>query len=296
MFKAHQDTPRGQNHLGTLVVALPSPFEGGEFILRKSGEEATFDWSTSGRKDHPHDLHWIFFYADIEHEILPVKTGYRVTVSYHIFGSRETEPGPFTRGSESDDLRTDVLPTGNLNLQYKLTPLFSTLISSYKDPKFLPKGGRLAFGLDHEYGVAGKSNVKFLNDYYKGKDAVFVSTLKAMGLSFQFKAVYRVDADGYSDSEPDDFATALQGELLLLWDHFAGLYLDYDQSVAPQFVEQGAKADHSLVWVNRPPKYGEACTYASYGNEPSVKTLYVAAALIVDIPAFGTTRRNGSFP
>ena len=230
MFKAHQDTPRGQNHLGTLVVALPSHFEGGEFILRKSGEETTFDWSTSGRKDHPRDLHWIFFYADIEHEILPVKAGYRLTVSYHIFGSRDTdgshdtESEHSTPGSEGGEfvLQTEGLPTGNLNLQYKLTPLFSTLISSYKDPKFLPNGGRLAFGLDHEYGVAGKSNVMFPDDYYKGKDAVCVSTLKAMGLSYQFKAVYRVSGDDYDCPEPDDFATASNGHLLLLWDEFAG--------------------------------------------------------------------------
>jgi len=54
--------------------------------------------------------------------------------------------------------------------------------------------------------------------------------------------------------------------------------------------------DHTLVWVHRPAKYGEASTYASYGNEPTVDTIYVAAAVIVEIPAFGTTRRNGVFP
>jgi len=42
----------------------------------------TFDWSYSGRDDHPHDLHWVFFYADIEREVLPVTTGYRLTVSF----------------------------------------------------------------------------------------------------------------------------------------------------------------------------------------------------------------------
>ena len=129
MFKAHQDTPRGENHLGTLVVALPSSFEGGEFILRKSGEEMTFDWSSSGRKDHPHDLHWVFFYADIEHEILPVKTGYRLTVSYHIFGSRTTDSDP-PNSDTKFAMQTNGLPKGNLNLQSKLTPLSSSLISS----------------------------------------------------------------------------------------------------------------------------------------------------------------------
>lgn len=208
MFKAHQDTPRGENHLGMLVVALPSCFEGGEFILRKSGEEMTFDWSTSGRKDHPQDLHWVFFYADIEHEILPIKTGYCLTVSYRIFGIHKSSMEAIDKGRKYLPLQTAGMLIGNFNLQYKLTPLFSTLISSYKDPKFLPNGGQLAFGLDHEYGVAGKSKVKFLDDYYKGKDAVLVSTLKAMGLLYQFKAVYQVDVDDARGDhpQPDAFA------------------------------------------------------------------------------------------
>ena len=36
------------------------------------------------------------------------------------------------------------LPTDNLNLYFKLTPLLSSLVSSYKEPKLLPNGGRLA--------------------------------------------------------------------------------------------------------------------------------------------------------
>jgi hypothetical protein len=77
MFKVHQDTPCGGNNLGTLVVALPTDFEGGESILSKEGEEAKSDWYTSGRKDRPNDLHWVF-YACIGHGILPVKTGHRL--------------------------------------------------------------------------------------------------------------------------------------------------------------------------------------------------------------------------
>lgn len=141
----------------------------------------TFDWSTSGRKDYPHYLHWIFFDADTEQEILPVKTGYRLTVLYHIF--RVSSPCIW-QDSDPDDIEDD---NANLTLQFKLTPLFSTLISSYKDPKFLPNGGRIAFGLNHKYDLAGVFEGVLRDDCYKGKDAVLVSTLKAMGLSYQFK-------------------------------------------------------------------------------------------------------------
>ena len=320
MLKAHQDTQRGENHLGMLVVALPSRFNGGKLILRKSGEEVTFNWSTSGRKGHLHDLHWVFF-SDIEQEILPVKTGYRLTVSYHIFEVRgpsipEGDDGRYEddEGQDEADEGQEGIPTGNLNLQYKLTPLFSSLISSYKNRKFLPNGGRLVFCLDHEYGVAGKSKVKFLDDYYKGKDAVLVSTLKAMGLSYRFKAVYEVD-DGRGHPHPDKFASAPNDySIFLIWDDFSGcvdwfqlschdadkghrVYPDsWNEVTVPQFEEEGAQVDHALVWVNRPPRYGVARRFVGPGHKPDVESIKVAAGVIVEIPAFGTRRRNGKFP
>ena len=229
MSKAHQEAPPQENHLGMLVVTLPNPFEGGGFILRKSGEEQILDWSTSGRKDHPHDLHWVFFSAGIEHEIQSVTTGYCLTLSYHIFGVRKSGDKTSTPETEDENedgevvftLQNEGLPTGNFNFHFKLTPLFSSLVSSYKEPKFLPNGGRLAFGLDHEYGLAGKDKVRFCDDYYKGKDAALVSILKAMGLSYQFKAVYPVD--GGNSPPPDNFATTSdEDSILLLWDCFEG--------------------------------------------------------------------------
>ena len=73
-------------------------------------------------------------------------------------------------------------------------------------------------------------------------------------------------------------------------------WIDGDKPTVAEFISRGAKIDHALVWVNRPAKYREACTYARYGNEPHLEILYVAAAVIVEIPEFGTTRRNGVFP
>lgn len=73
--------------------------------------------------------------------------------------------------------------------------------------------------------------------------------------------------------------------------------MGYEDFVTNQLMVEGAEADHSLVWVNRPPKYREACTYAVMCDlQPYLETVYVAPALIVEVPPFGTTRRNGSFP
>ena len=42
-FKAHKDTPRGENMFGSLVVVFPTRHEGGALQLRHKGQEWTFD-------------------------------------------------------------------------------------------------------------------------------------------------------------------------------------------------------------------------------------------------------------
>ena len=213
MFRAHQDTPRGDGHIGTLVIAFPTPFEGGEFILRKSGGETVLDWSTVGRADHPDELHWVFFYSDIEHEILSVKSGYRVTISYNIYGVT-----PMT-----DPSSTQLPSASGVGLEFKLTPLFSSFGAAYRDPEFLPNGGRLAFGLDHEYGLAGKEDkVTNIDGLYKGTDAVLVSILKEMKLPYSFKAVYPLTTWERYEHETDEFSTRIGRAILAVSDSFAG--------------------------------------------------------------------------
>jgi hypothetical protein len=68
----------------------------------------------------------------------------------------------------------------------------------------------------------------------------------------------------------------------------------YDTPLVRELGVLGAKADHSLVWIQYPSKFTEACDYVSYGNEPTLETCYVAAAVIVEIPAFGAATRTGA--
>ena len=46
-FKAHRDTPKAENHIGSLVIGLPSDFQGGELVVRQDGKEQIFDWGKS---------------------------------------------------------------------------------------------------------------------------------------------------------------------------------------------------------------------------------------------------------
>lgn len=181
-FKEHKDTPKGDKHIGTLVVALNTPFEGGEFILRRDGHDFTFDWSTP--KQNSDSMHWVFFYSDVEHEILPVLSGYRLTLSYDIYG---------LEGKLNPMQKKIALPS----IEPKSLPLYSLLSTTFNDPNFFPQGGRLVFGLEHEYPITidGWSN-KFLQ-YLKGSDAVLAHVLEALGLDIEVQAVYEESYDDY---------------------------------------------------------------------------------------------------
>ena len=91
-FKAHVGTPRSEQMLGTLVVCLPTQFSGGRLVTRHGGKEVHFDWS-SPHNNPLQDIHWAAFFNDIEHEVLPVTSGYRITLIYNLYSKSQQEIG-----------------------------------------------------------------------------------------------------------------------------------------------------------------------------------------------------------
>jgi len=91
-FKAHKDTIRGNNHFASLVMFLPSWYEGGDLVVRSALSEKNFNFSLSNptQADQLLQCHWVAFYTDCEHEIPAVTSGYRVTLTYNLYfeGSR----------------------------------------------------------------------------------------------------------------------------------------------------------------------------------------------------------------
>jgi len=79
-FKAHKDTPRGENMFGSLVLNFPITHEGGALMLRHGGREAAHDPSRS-RYTADDQVSWVTFFSDVEHEVLPVTTGHRITIT-----------------------------------------------------------------------------------------------------------------------------------------------------------------------------------------------------------------------
>ena len=88
-FKPHVDTPRSKQMFGSLVVCLPTQFSGGQLVTRHYGHTVKFDWSSP---ENPRKTaSWAVFFSDVEHEVLPVTQGHRITLTYNLYANCGTE-------------------------------------------------------------------------------------------------------------------------------------------------------------------------------------------------------------
>jgi hypothetical protein len=116
-FKPHVDTPRADNQFGSLVVCLPCAHTGGELVIRHDGREVMFDWSGNSQQ-----IQWAAFYSDCEHEVLPVTSGYRITITYNLYFNTEN---PATSSGDYD---------------FRSLPLYDILWEYLHLENFMPDG------------------------------------------------------------------------------------------------------------------------------------------------------------
>ncbi len=81
-FLPHRDGERLDRMVATLVVVLPSAHAGGELVVRHEGQERVIDFG--GPDFNPFHMHFAAFYADCEHEVRPLKSGYRLCLIYNL--------------------------------------------------------------------------------------------------------------------------------------------------------------------------------------------------------------------
>jgi hypothetical protein len=97
-FLPHRDGEKLDRMIATLVVVLPSAYEGGELVVRHEGRERTIDFG--GGKDGSFRIHFAAFYADCEHEVRPLREGYRLCLVYNLTlaKAKKTIRAPRTAG------------------------------------------------------------------------------------------------------------------------------------------------------------------------------------------------------
>ncbi|MFQ5730335.1 MAG: 2OG-Fe(II) oxygenase [Planctomycetaceae bacterium] len=92
-FLPHRDGEKLDGMVATLLVCLPSPHTGGELVVSHEGRrhEIAFTGAASGL-----ELSYAAFYADCEHEVLPVRDGYRLCLSYNLTLARSRRKAGIT--------------------------------------------------------------------------------------------------------------------------------------------------------------------------------------------------------
>ena len=102
-FKAHVDTPRSENTFGSLVVFYPTAHEGGSFLMRKKKQDHQWSFDSANvlaKHEDPH-LGYVALYGDVEHEVTPVTSGYRVTATYNLYFDQSVHALPASLSSMS---------------------------------------------------------------------------------------------------------------------------------------------------------------------------------------------------
>lgn len=150
-FAPHQDSEKHDEMVATLVLTLPSNHSGGELVVHGRGAKKHYAASRQ-------DLSLVAFYADRRHEVLPVRSGHRVCLTFNLL----LEPAPDRHTPEQVEQVAELLRA------HFSTPVKATYATGGEVPL------RLALLLDHEYSQAGLTAGRL-----KGRDARRASLLMA---------------------------------------------------------------------------------------------------------------------
>ncbi|KAM5541141.1 hypothetical protein V8D89_005070 [Ganoderma adspersum] len=306
-FKAHVDTPRSELMFGSLVIVFPTPHEGGALKLhapgRHEGEilEWTFDSSGLLAQQDKLSIAYVAFFSDVEHEVMPVTSGHRVTITYNLYYTPEESKPSTTLNQVSTNEQS-----------FK-----AALQAALGDQSFLPTGGNLMFGLRHKYPLAtcsesdgedegeddedeeaAKAALQALEPRLKATDGVMLKVLRERGLSASLKILYEARWSQWSYgnsyvmadrvlSLPDADEMIQQGAAEYLVEEGGELVEDAVQ-LASRLAKRprtgmGAYRDPEddatpVYWVTDHPirrtGKGFEKTIQTYGNEPTLDVVY----------------------
>ncbi|KAJ1549465.1 hypothetical protein HK405_002630 [Cladochytrium tenue] len=287
-FGPHVDTPHSSNLVGSLVVWLPTPHDGGELVVRSRGanaKETVFDWSTDKARtamiaapisqtidsgsSQTGCIFWAAFFSDCEHEISPVKDGFRITLVFNLYAQRLQVP--------------------------VMTHYDNIFVEELKHLTELPslRGRRIGIEFEHFYAMSRMATEQYYfgttaectpNFPLKGRDLAMQRAAMALGLKVECKAIYSTDrsrvfiSDCFHVFDPNEVESEdLVSFERLVWELF------------------GAHAPADLVWLRKSYMFENFGAYVTYGNEPTLYNMYLKGALVISMPP-AIVSRNPSRP
>lgn len=106
-FAPHRDSEKTPGMFATLVVCLPSRHEGGTLLVTHDGETRRIEF---GGSEAEFNVQYAAFYADCQHEITPVTSGYRVCLVYNLAIARQKKQPSAPENRPAVDAVAELLP------------------------------------------------------------------------------------------------------------------------------------------------------------------------------------------
>ncbi|KAJ1556329.1 hypothetical protein HK405_001633 [Cladochytrium tenue] len=287
-FGPHVDTPHSSNLVGSLVVWLPTPHDGGELVVRSRGtnaKETVFDWSTDKARaamiaapilqesdsgsNETGCVFWAAFFSDCEHEIRPVKDGFRITLVYNLYAQQLQVP--------------------------VMTHYDNIFVEELKHLTELPslRGRRIGIEFEHFYAMSRMATEQYYfgtleestpNFPLKGRDLAMQRAAMALGLKVECKAIYSTDRSRVFIS--DHFHMFVPEEEVIE---------DYKSFERLVWEDCGAHAPADLVWLRKSYMFENFGAYLTYGNDANLHHVYLMGSLIISMPP-AIVSRNPSRP
>jgi hypothetical protein len=257
---------------GSLVIIFPTPHKGGALILRHRDHEGIFDSGRALAAEEKPSIGYVAFFSDIEHEVSPVISGHRVTLTYNLY---------FDGDISADDVHPQPENEGAFR---------ETLQALLESPDFLEKGGTLGFGLRHVYPI--EDNLEHIYGVLKGSDAVVYQSVRALGYEPTLYLYYQDDeirsAEGvFMDKVVSDIGTCDDNTDIesLLLEEGGILVNDFKSSRydTPEYSDS-----EQVEWVTQAKEFNrQESAYVYYGNEASLGWAYGDVCLAVRIGKAG---------
>ena len=285
-FLRHKDTPRSGDQLGTLIVEVPVPHQGGAIALSDGRAKATIDWS--GKAGDASKLRWVAMFGDVDHEIAAVKSGTRVTLVY--------------------TLTLSETPRSDAALAARLATIADAAIALIGDAATLPKGGDIYVPCEHMIVAPTTAKPPYALDVLRGSDRAIAETLARCGLATNVRELL-IPSEDDNDEFPSNFwyATRLTkpipekvfadaGGALSFVDDAGGEYMEEDGDVEiaslEPYLDRHWIDQETNAWLVRRGAHAKLVYEGLYsmtgyfGNECDEGHIYQCAALVVTMQPF----------
>lgn len=281
----HKSAANSDKIFGFLDIVFPTAHTGGICSLRNNEREWRIDFATMLSESQIPLVGYAAYFNEVEREIGAIISGHRLMLSYKLY---------FASGGDSPSA-TMIFAPGPFELSLK-----TALAEFLNDPKVLPNGGYLGFGLRHQYPVSPEMRVDILRSSLKGSDAIITRVLDGLLLPWSLRVLYR---DRGSHSEQTFVLHKFISDLSrkdVVWSHwgagekmgpgaefvrFVDEFGNDDEKRAGDYSKYPEDVIDIIQMTEMPSVTNVHSQYLAYGNEVMIGNLHGDICLVVEVSA-----------